>query len=57
MLTCNIDAIMSKFESSVANTLLRHLAIKSLEAYANNEHYHKYPLLLYYPIDQLNTNT
>lgn len=57
MLTCNIDAIMSKFESSVANTLLRHLAIKSLEAYANNEHYHKYPLLLYYPVDQLNTNT
>ncbi len=57
MLTCNIDTIMSRFEFSVANTLLRHLAIKSLEAYANNSQFHKYPLLLYYPIEHLNSHT
>ncbi len=56
MLTCNINEITSKFEASIANTLLRHLAMKSLEAYANNNKLHKYSLLLYYPIDQLNTN-
>ncbi|MCQ2956424.1 MAG: hypothetical protein MJ233_00710 [Mycoplasmoidaceae bacterium] len=56
MLTCNIDDIMNKFESSIANTLLRHLAIRSLEAYANNKQLHKYKLLLYYPLDELNKN-
>lgn len=57
MLTCNSADIMNKFEASVANTLIRHLAIKSLEIYANDTKYQKYKLLIYYPIDHLNSNT
>lgn len=57
MLTCNSQTIMQQFEPSVASTLLRSLAIKSLEKYANNEEYKQYPLLIYYPINQLNSGS
>lgn len=57
MLTCDSQTIMQQFEPSVANTLLRSLAVKSLEKYANNDEYKKYPLLIYYPINQLNSGS
>ncbi|XQP55872.1 MAG: hypothetical protein ACOQNY_00535 [Mycoplasmoidaceae bacterium] len=56
MLTCNVNEIMNQFEVTVACTLLRYLAIRSLELYANNKQYHEYKLLIYYPIDQLASN-
>lgn len=56
-LTCNVNTIMSELEPSIADTLLRSLAIKSLEQYANNDELMKYPLLIYYPINQLNNTT
>ncbi|MCQ3915685.1 MAG: hypothetical protein MJ195_03015 [Mycoplasmoidaceae bacterium] len=57
MLTCDINVITSQFGVTVANSLLRYLASKSLEIYANNEEYRQYPILIYYPIDQLNSQT
>lgn len=56
MLTCDVNEIMNQFEVTVACTLLRHLAIKSLELYANKKEYQTYKLLIYYPIDQLTSN-
>lgn len=57
LLTCDSATILNQFEQSIANTLLRNLAIRSMEQYSNNVQLHKYPLLIYYPIDQLNANT
>ncbi|MCQ3908386.1 MAG: hypothetical protein MJ200_02275 [Mycoplasmoidaceae bacterium] len=54
-LTCNVETITSQFGITVSNTLLRHLASRSLEMYANDPKYHSYPILIYYPIDQLNS--
>lgn len=56
LLTCDIKTITSQFEPSIADTLLRTLAIKSIELYANSQCYTKYPLLVYYPINQLNNS-
>lgn len=53
MLTCNSKEIMSKFDKQTANTLLRNLAIKSIELYENSQYKHKYKLLIYYPINEL----
>ncbi len=56
LLTCDIETILSQFEPSVADTLLRTLAIRSIEQYANSSYDTKYPLLIYYPINQLNNS-
>ncbi|XQP54989.1 MAG: hypothetical protein ACOQNV_02535 [Mycoplasmoidaceae bacterium] len=56
MLTCDVNVITGQFGATVANSLLRYLASKSLELYVNNEQYQQYPILIYYPIDQLNNN-
>lgn len=53
MLTCNSKEIMSQFDRQTANTLLRNLAIKSIELYENSSYKHKYKLLIYYPINEL----
>lgn len=57
LLTCDINTIMNQFDSATADTLLRSLAIKSIELYVNHPDYRKYQLLIYYPIDSLNSNT
>lgn len=56
MLTCDVDTITGQFGINVGNSLLRYLASKSLEQYANNKQYQQYPILIYYPVDQLNSN-
>lgn len=57
MLTCDTKEIMQMFDVTTANTLLRSLAVKSLEKYINNVDYQQYKLLIYYPIDELNSST
>lgn len=44
---------MAHFDNQTANTLLRHLAIKSIELYESSEYKGQYKLLIYYPIGEL----
>ncbi len=55
-LTCNIESIMSEFDRQTANTLLRCLAVKSIELYERSEFKNKYRLIIYYPIDELTSS-
>lgn len=52
-LTCDFHRIMAHFDNQTANTLLRHLAIKSIELYESSEYKGQYKLLIYYPIGEL----
>lgn len=55
-LTCDINSIMSEFDKQTASTLLRSLAVRSIEAYEQSEYKKKNKLLIYYPIEELKSN-
>lgn len=55
-LTCDINSIMSEFDKQTASTLLRSLAVRSIEAYEQSEYKKKNKLLIYYPIEELTSS-
>lgn len=52
-MTCDIKEIMSQFDKQTADTLLRSLAIRSIELYEKSAYKGKTKLLIYYPINEL----
>lgn len=55
-LTCDVESIMSEFDKQTANTLLRCLAVRSIELYERSEFKNKNKLIIYYPIDELTSS-
>lgn len=51
--TSNLKTILKKVPNDLQPTLLRYLAIKSLNVYREIKQKHNYPLMIYYPIQEL----
>lgn len=55
-LTCDTNSIIKEVGQLIGDALLRYLANESLKLYVKNNKYKGIPLLLYYPINQLNSS-
>lgn len=55
LFTCDLNKILDQFDDLTGSALLRHLAIKSIEAYSVSDYKGIKPLIIYYPISEMNS--